>query len=70
MTKQIDARGLSCPQPLIMVQKAIKEGAIKLEVLLDSEVPKENITRFVQGRYGMQTSEKTENNEIVLNIFK
>ena len=30
----IDTRGLSCPTPVVMVQKAIKDGApAKLEVL-------------------------------------
>ena len=31
----IDTRGLSCPIPVVMVQKAVKNGApSKLEVLL------------------------------------
>ena len=43
----IDARGLSCPIPVVMVQKAVKQGAPeKVEVLVDSETCVENITRF------------------------
>ena len=43
----IDTRGLSCPTPVVMVQKAIKDGApAKLEVLADAKVAVENITRL------------------------
>ena len=43
----IDARGLSCPIPVVMVQKAVKQGAPEtVEVLVDSETCVENITRF------------------------
>jgi TusA-related sulfurtransferase len=30
---KIDARGLSCPQPVVMTQKAIGDGASEFEVL-------------------------------------
>lgn len=43
--KKIDARGLSCPQPVVLVQNAIKSGSKNLEVLVDLEVAKENILR-------------------------
>lgn len=44
--KRIDARGLSCPQPVVLTQKAIQEGRGFLEVIIDSEVSKENILRL------------------------
>ena len=42
----IDTRGLSCPIPVVMVQKAVKDAPAKLEVLADAEVAVENITRY------------------------
>ncbi len=45
----IDARGLSCPTPVVMVQKAVKQDApASLEVLVDARVAVENISRFAQ----------------------
>lgn len=45
----IDARGYSCPTPVIMVQKAVKEGAPeRLEVLVDNQCSVENVTRFAR----------------------
>ena len=46
MTTTVDARGLSCPQPVIMALDAIKGGAEgTLVVLVDTETSKENVSR-------------------------
>lgn len=37
-TKQIDARGLSCPQPVVLVDRALADGNADLEILVDNEV--------------------------------
>ncbi len=70
MNNKIDARGLSCPQPVILVQKALKEGAQNLVVILDNEVSKENVIRFVEGKYGMKSSCTVEGDSITLTIGK
>lgn len=45
----VDARGYSCPTPVIMVQKAVKNGSpSKLEVAVDNQCSVENVTRFAQ----------------------
>lgn len=45
--KMVDARGYSCPTPVVMVQKAVKNGSpAKLEVAVDSQCAVENVTRF------------------------
>ena len=47
----IDARGLSCPMPVVMTQKAIQKGApATLEVLVDAQVAVENVTRYAQSQ--------------------
>jgi TusA-related sulfurtransferase len=48
-TKTVDARGLSCPQPVLLTQTAIKgleHGTVK--VLVDSATVRDNVTRFAQ----------------------
>ena len=46
MATTVDARGLSCPQPVIMALDAIRSGAEgTLVVLLDTETSKENVSR-------------------------
>jgi len=47
MADKIDARGLSCPQPVVLTQKAIKSGLTEFQVLVDAEVSKENVLRCV-----------------------
>ena len=43
----IDARGYSCPMPVVMVQKAVKNGSPDtLEVAVDNQCSVENVTRF------------------------
>ncbi|MCK9232242.1 MAG: sulfurtransferase TusA family protein [Syntrophales bacterium] len=46
MAKTIDARGLSCPQPVLMTLDGIKAGNDdELIVLVDSDASKENVSR-------------------------
>ncbi|MEG1501269.1 MAG: sulfurtransferase TusA family protein [Clostridiales bacterium] len=50
----IDARGLSCPMPIVLLQKAIKKDApAQLDILVDNQCAVENITRFA-GKCGYQ----------------
>ena len=43
----VDARGLLCPMPVVMVQKEVKANhPDALEVLVDDQCAVENITRY------------------------
>lgn len=55
----VDARGLLCPMPVIMVQKEVKANAPQtLEVLVDDVCAKENVTRFGKSQgYEVQVSD-------------
>lgn len=44
---ELDARGYSCPEPVLMTKTALKNGT-PLKVLVDSTTPLQNITRFAQ----------------------
>lgn len=44
----IDARGLSCPEPVVLLQRAMKSNADAYELLVDNVAAKENATRFAE----------------------
>ena len=64
----VDARGYSCPMPVIMVQKAVKDGAPQtLEVLVDNRCSLENVTRFANNQgYSVTSSQEGEDFRLVL----
>ena len=52
----IDARGLSCPQPVLLVQKAQQAGETEIVVSVDNTAAVENISRFAAARgYAIQS---------------
>lgn len=55
--KTIDARGKTCPLPLILTKKAITEAAPEetLEILVDNEISMKNVSRFLEDN-GMKTN--------------
>jgi len=47
----VDARGRSCPEPVILTKKALEGyNGQDLEVLVDLEVAVENIRRFAENQ--------------------
>jgi len=51
MSKIVDARGLSCPQPVLMTLDEIKSGgADEIIVLVDSDASKENVSRAAENK--------------------
>ena len=45
--KVLDARGLACPQPVILTRKALAEGGFsELEVIVNTSSGRENVARF------------------------
>ncbi len=67
--KKIDARGLSCPQPVVLTSQAIREGADALEIVVDNEVSKENLLRLAK-KYNMRADVREENQDIVIQMSK
>lgn len=61
MEQLVDARGLSCPEPVILTKQAadqFKGGSIT--VLVDLPVAKENVSRFAKNQ-GFQVAVTEEN---------
>ncbi|MBN2041685.1 MAG: sulfurtransferase TusA family protein [Spirochaetes bacterium] len=51
MASTVDARGLSCPQPVIMTMDEIKSGTEKeIIVLVDTDTSRENVTRAAKSQ--------------------
>jgi len=46
----VDARGLSCPQPVILTQKAIAKGEFPIEVFVDTVTSRENVRRMAENQ--------------------
>ena len=42
---EIDARGRSCPEPVIMAKRALKENE-EIDVLVDNRASLENVQRY------------------------
>lgn len=46
MSELVDARGLSCPQPVLMTLNQIKStGSGEIEILVDTDTSRENVIR-------------------------
>lgn len=62
----VDARGMLCPMPVVMVQKEIKSNEPDtLVVLVDDECAKENVTRFGKSQgYSVEVVEKNAEFEL------
>lgn len=64
-TKQVDARGLSCPQPVVLVDRAIADGNTDLEILVDNEVARENVSRLLSRR-GLKADIRQDGSDIII----
>ncbi|MTI82223.1 MAG: sulfurtransferase-like selenium metabolism protein YedF [Firmicutes bacterium] len=70
MEKEVNNCGLACPQPVINTKKALDEINSGVVVsIVDNEVAKENVTRFVQNA-GHQVDVKKSNDNYMITITK
>ncbi len=59
MAKTIDACGLTCPAPVLLVKDAVEKGSGDLSVLVDNQASCENVERFLASRgYTVAVEEK------------
>ncbi|AOT70368.1 sulfurtransferase TusA family protein [Geosporobacter ferrireducens] len=67
--KTIDARGRSCPEPVLMTKKAVALNSEGIQVLVDNTTACENIKRFgSHSGYKVEVAEKGE--DFVLTLKK
>ncbi len=65
----VDARGLLCPEPVVMAQKAIKSAPAEITILVDAVAAKENVTRFANSR-GYEVEASEQGGEYTLKLAK
>jgi len=64
--KEIDARGLACPAPVLQTKNAIEEEKVNsIEILVDNEAGKQNVSRFLKSQ-GFEVSVKEREGEIYI----
>lgn len=66
---EVDARGLVCPQPIILTKKAMKNKPESMDVLVDNVAALENVTRFANAmKYEVERI--TNGDEYILKLRK
>ena len=56
--KRVDARGLSCPQPVLLTKQALSENKEGIEVLVDNATARNNVEKFMKhAGYNVEISE-------------
>lgn len=71
MSKEVDARGLSCPQPVLMTLdeiKSMEKGEIV--ILVDTETSKENVSRAAESKSWKVKEVQSEGEEYRITITK
>ena len=65
MSTSVDARGLSCPQPILLTKKAIAEGAFPIEVRVDTATARDNVSRTARAA-GLKVTVTDAGGELLL----
>ena len=65
--KELDLRGLACPQPVMLTRKTLLEGERELRVLVDDQVAVDNVTRMARS-LGAEVKTTTREDESLLEI--
>ena len=69
MAYTVDARGLSCPQPVILARSAIQAGEFPIEVLVETVTSRENVRRAAE-RLGCTVQVEELEDEFRLTLTK
>lgn len=70
MSILVDARGLACPQPVLMTKKTLEEmGEGTFTVVVDSAISKDNVVRFATSQ-GCETRVEEKGNEFHIEMIK
>jgi len=70
MSKIVDARGLSCPQPVLLTLNEIKKiSKGEIVILVDTDTSKENVSRAATTQ-GWQVEVKKEDEDFRLILTK
>ena len=63
----VDARGLSCPQPVVLTMEALKQNAEAYEILVDNQTALNNVSLFVKNA-GKTASVTEKDDEYLIEV--
>ena len=63
----VDARGLSCPQPVVLTMEALKQNAEAYEILVDNQTALNDVSRFVKNA-GKTASVTEKDDEYIIEV--
>ncbi len=66
---KVDARGRSCPEPVLLTKKALDRSPEGVQVLVDNTTARENEKRFA-GNLGYNVEVTKEGQDYVLTISR
>ena len=66
---RLDARGLSCPEPVILIRDAMNSDEAEYQMIVDNPASRENVTRYTEHQ-GYQVEVEEKDGEFTLNIRK
>lgn len=70
MEKEIDARGLLCPEPVLMTRRELdKMSSGTLRVLVSTAAAQENVTRLAESK-GWKVAAAAAGEDIILTLSK
>ena len=67
--KIIDARGLSCPEPVVLLRSAMASNENSYQIIVNNHASRENTTRYAQHQ-GYQVSVSEQDGEWTLTFTK
>ncbi len=65
----LDARGLSCPEPVVMLRKAMASQEPAYQIVVDNPTSRENVTRYAEHQ-GYRVACAEHGGEYTLSITK
>lgn len=65
----VDARGLSCPQPVLLTKQALDAHPEGCRVLVDAPAAKANVSRYAK-KAGFTVTMSEQNNDTIIDISK
>jgi len=67
--QEIDARGRSCPEPVLMTKKGTEKNPEGVRVIVDNTTAMENVTRFGKNA-GYKVKVEQDGQDFILTLSK
>jgi tRNA 2-thiouridine synthesizing protein A len=67
MHNTVDARGRSCPEPVVLTRKALEQFPRGVQVILDNATSRDNVKRFAESK-GYKTETTMDGEDFVVRI--